>query len=88
MVNLFHQSISDAWLWVKGLKVGGSTNTLAALKLALADELCEAIYLLTDGRPDQVRQCNESIFLLQSNDKLYSYGKGYIDIAILKKFLE
>ena len=34
--------------------MGGSTNTLAALKLALSDELCEAIYLLTDGRPDQV----------------------------------
>ena len=37
------------------MTVGGSTNTLAALKLALSDELCEAIYLLTDGRPDQVR---------------------------------
>ncbi|XP_046854173.1 von Willebrand factor A domain-containing protein 3B-like isoform X2 [Xenia sp. Carnegie-2017] len=53
IVDCTEQSISDAWLWVKGLKVGGSTNTLAALKLALADELCEAIYLLTDGRPDQ-----------------------------------
>ncbi|CAB4013416.1 Hypothetical predicted protein, partial [Paramuricea clavata] len=46
-------NINDAWQWIKGLTVGGSTNTLAALKLALSDELCEAIYLLTDGRPDQ-----------------------------------
>lgn len=39
---------------MKGLSTGGSTNTLASLKLALADPQCHAIYLLTDGRPDQV----------------------------------
>lgn len=35
-------------------KAGGSTNTLGALSLALAAEDTEAVYLLTDGRPDQV----------------------------------
>lgn len=34
--------------------VGGSTNTLAALRIALSDTYTQAIYLLTDGRPDQV----------------------------------
>uniref|UniRef100_A0A4W3JJV3 VWFA domain-containing protein n=1 Tax=Callorhinchus milii TaxID=7868 RepID=A0A4W3JJV3_CALMI len=33
--------------------VGGSTNTLGAIRLALADADTQAIYLLTDGRPDQ-----------------------------------
>ncbi|XP_028400268.1 von Willebrand factor A domain-containing protein 3B-like [Dendronephthya gigantea] len=53
LVDCTDRNINDAWQWIKGLTVGGSTNTLAALKLALSDELCEAIYLLTDGRPDQ-----------------------------------
>uniref|UniRef100_A0A8C3RJ88 VWFA domain-containing protein n=1 Tax=Chelydra serpentina TaxID=8475 RepID=A0A8C3RJ88_CHESE len=33
--------------------VGSSTNTLKALQIALADSDTQAIYLLTDGRPDQ-----------------------------------
>ena len=40
--------------WIDGLNAEGSTNTLAALRFALADSATEAIYLLTDGRPDQV----------------------------------
>ena len=40
---------------MKALDCKGSTNTLAALRVALADPNTEAIYLLTDGRPDQVR---------------------------------
>ncbi|CAF4057996.1 unnamed protein product [Adineta steineri] len=39
--------------WIDGLHAEGSTNTLAALRFALADSATEAIYLLTDGRPDQ-----------------------------------
>ncbi|CAF4545963.1 unnamed protein product [Rotaria sp. Silwood1] len=39
--------------WIDGLNAEGSTNTLAALRFALADPATEAIYLLTDGRPDQ-----------------------------------
>nr|XP_015219502.1 PREDICTED: von Willebrand factor A domain-containing protein 3B isoform X2 [Lepisosteus oculatus] len=35
------------------IQVGGSTNTLGALRLALADVGTDAVYLLTDGRPDQ-----------------------------------
>ncbi|NXR57533.1 VWA3B protein, partial [Rhadina sibilatrix] len=36
--------------------VGSSTNTLKALQIALADTDTQAIYLLTDGRPDQPPQ--------------------------------
>ncbi|CAF3336880.1 unnamed protein product [Rotaria sp. Silwood1] len=39
--------------WIDGLHAEGSTNTLAAIRYALADPGTEAIYLLTDGRPDQ-----------------------------------
>ncbi|CAF3863314.1 unnamed protein product, partial [Adineta steineri] len=39
--------------WIDELYAEGSTNTLAALRFALADPVTEAIYLLTDGRPDQ-----------------------------------
>ncbi|NXC98749.1 VWA3B protein, partial [Certhia familiaris] len=46
-------NLQDAWLWIKGLEVGSSTNTLKALQIALADTDNQAIYLLTDGRPDQ-----------------------------------
>jgi hypothetical protein len=40
--------------WIDGLTAEGSTNTLAAIRFALADPATEAIYLLSDGRPDQV----------------------------------
>ncbi|RXM91943.1 von Willebrand factor A domain-containing protein 3B [Acipenser ruthenus] len=46
-------NLENAWLWVKGFKVGGSTDTLGALRLALADPGTHAVYLLSDGRPDQ-----------------------------------
>ncbi|KAG9348944.1 hypothetical protein JZ751_029261, partial [Albula glossodonta] len=46
------QSLENAWGWIRGLQAGGSTNTLSALRLALADVGTQAVYLLTDGRPD------------------------------------
>ncbi|XP_061233569.1 von Willebrand factor A domain-containing protein 3B [Neopsephotus bourkii] len=53
LAEVNEENLQDAWLWIKGLKVGGSTNTLKALQIALADTHTQAIYLLTDGRPDQ-----------------------------------
>ncbi|XP_033127520.1 von Willebrand factor A domain-containing protein 3B-like isoform X2 [Anneissia japonica] len=52
MVDVNEDSLQSAWQWVRGLKVTGSTNTLAALKIALSDPGTQAVYLLTDGRPD------------------------------------
>ncbi|XP_060119469.1 von Willebrand factor A domain-containing protein 3B-like [Heteronotia binoei] len=49
-------NLEDALLWVKGLQVGSSTNTLKALQFAFDDSKTQAIYLLTDGRPDQPPQ--------------------------------
>jgi hypothetical protein len=51
--------------WIDGLHAEGSTNTLAAIRFALADSDTEGIYLLTDGRPDQVKfPRNEILFFL------------------------
>ncbi|NWI99612.1 VWA3B protein, partial [Crypturellus undulatus] len=53
LAEVNEENLQDAWLWIKGLEVGTSTNTLRALQIALADTDTQAIYLLTDGRPDQ-----------------------------------
>ncbi|XP_053163819.1 von Willebrand factor A domain-containing protein 3B isoform X2 [Hemicordylus capensis] len=49
-------NLEDALRWVKELEAGSSTNTLKALQIAFADGGTRAIYLLTDGRPDQPPQ--------------------------------
>ncbi|XP_009322037.1 PREDICTED: von Willebrand factor A domain-containing protein 3B [Pygoscelis adeliae] len=53
LAEVNEENLQDAWLWIKGLEAGSSTNTLKALQIALADTGTQAIYLLTDGRPDQ-----------------------------------
>ncbi|XP_058885475.1 von Willebrand factor A domain-containing protein 3B-like isoform X2 [Acipenser ruthenus] len=53
LAEVNEHNLENAWLWVKGFKVGGSTDTLGALRLALADPGTHAVYLLSDGRPDQ-----------------------------------
>ncbi|KFP28792.1 von Willebrand factor A domain-containing protein 3B, partial [Colius striatus] len=56
LAEVNEENFQDACLWIKGLEVGSSTNTLKALQIALADTDTQAIYLLTDGRPDQPPQ--------------------------------
>ncbi|XP_032055960.1 LOW QUALITY PROTEIN: von Willebrand factor A domain-containing protein 3B [Aythya fuligula] len=56
LAEVNEENLQDAWLWIKELEVGSSTNTLRALQIALADADTQAIYLLTDGRPDQPPQ--------------------------------
>ncbi|XP_054705296.1 von Willebrand factor A domain-containing protein 3B isoform X4 [Grus americana] len=56
LAEVNEENLQDAWLWIKGLEVGSSTNTLKALQIAFADTDTRAIYLLTDGRPDQPPQ--------------------------------
>uniref|UniRef100_F6VLB0 VWFA domain-containing protein n=1 Tax=Ciona intestinalis TaxID=7719 RepID=F6VLB0_CIOIN len=53
VADVTEQNLLNAWNWVKDIGVGGSTNTLAAIRIALSDPHTHAIYLLTDGRPDQ-----------------------------------
>ena len=47
------QNLAAVGQWVQALVAGGSTNTLDVLTSATAVRGAEAVYLLTDGRPDQ-----------------------------------
>ena len=53
MVEVDQFNLNSALDWIKSLNAQGSTNTLAAVRFALSDMNTEAIYLLSDGRPDQ-----------------------------------
>ncbi|XP_070607050.1 von Willebrand factor A domain-containing protein 3B isoform X3 [Erythrolamprus reginae] len=53
LAEVNEENIEDAILWIKQLQVGTTTNILKALQIALSDRDIQAIYLLTDGRPDQ-----------------------------------
>ncbi|XP_076989934.1 von Willebrand factor A domain-containing protein 3B [Tamandua tetradactyla] len=53
LAEIDEETLTSAQSWVRGIETGSSTNTLNALQIALADEGTEAVYLLTDGRPDQ-----------------------------------
>lgn len=53
LVEVTERSLQSAWTWVQGLTCWGSTNTYAAIQTALSDVNTQAIYLLSDGRPDQ-----------------------------------
>ncbi|XP_068124266.1 von Willebrand factor A domain-containing protein 3B isoform X2 [Hyperolius riggenbachi] len=53
LADVNEENFKEASQWVKELQVGSSTNTLKALQLALSDSNTQAVYLLTDGRPDQ-----------------------------------
>lgn len=55
LVDVNERSLQSAWTWIQGLTCWGSTNTYSAVQTALADICTQAIYLLTDGRPDQVK---------------------------------
>ena len=61
VVEVNEKNLHTAWQWIKGLACRGSTNTLAALRHALSDNQTQAVYLLTDGRPDQVHHSNCNI---------------------------
>ncbi|XP_074259929.1 von Willebrand factor A domain-containing protein 3B isoform X1 [Saimiri boliviensis] len=53
LAEVNEENLEQAQSWIRDMKIGSSTNTLSALKTAFADKETQAIYLLTDGRPDQ-----------------------------------
>lgn len=53
LVTCNSKNLHEAWLWVQTLKANGSTNTYTAIKRAYSMEGVDALYFLTDGRPDQ-----------------------------------
>ena len=54
MVEVNEYNLMSALEWTNSLTANGTTNTQEAIRFAMSDLNTEAIYLLTDGRPDQV----------------------------------
>lgn len=53
LVTCTPQTVAVAKEWITNLSAKTGTNTGEALLTALSDPLCDAIYLVTDGLPDQ-----------------------------------
>ncbi|KAH9525310.1 hypothetical protein Btru_001029 [Bulinus truncatus] len=53
MVKCTPETVAVAEKWIRNLQAKTGTNTEDALLTALSDPSCEAIYLVTDGLPDQ-----------------------------------
>lgn len=53
MVKCTPETVAVAATWVKKLSAKTGTNTQGALLTALSDRNCEAVYIVTDGLPDQ-----------------------------------
>uniref|UniRef100_A0A2K6G3Z6 von Willebrand factor A domain containing 3B n=1 Tax=Propithecus coquereli TaxID=379532 RepID=A0A2K6G3Z6_PROCO len=53
LAEVNEDNLEQAQSWIRDIKIGSSTNTLNALKIAFADKETQVIYLMTDGRPDQ-----------------------------------
>ncbi|CAH1799465.1 unnamed protein product [Owenia fusiformis] len=68
LVKCKPQTVAIAEEWIKNLSAKTGTNTKEALLLALADQSCESVYLVTDGLPD----CNTNELL----DHVHYASKG------------
>ena len=73
LVEANANNIKSASDWIQALNAAGTTNTSAAIRFALNDPNTEAIYLLSDGRPDQV---SLSYFLLIKVNQLNTHWWG------------
>lgn len=53
MVKCTPQTVNVASEWINKLSCSDGTNTLDALSVAFADPVCESVFLVSDGLPDQ-----------------------------------
>lgn len=53
LVKCTPQTVTVAGEWLRKLECSTGTNTLDALWVAFSDPVCEGVYLITDGLPDQ-----------------------------------
>lgn len=56
LVPVSTHTLGHAKQWVESLQAGGTSNLLDVLRLATTLPHVQGVYVLTDGRPDQVRQ--------------------------------
>ncbi|XP_076413597.1 von Willebrand factor A domain-containing protein 3B isoform X2 [Peromyscus maniculatus bairdii] len=81
LAEINEDNLEQAESWIRDIKVGSSTNTLKALKIAFADQETQAIYLLTDGRPDQPPEMVMDHVRLFKNIPIYAISFNYNDKA-------
>ncbi|CAH7228969.1 Vwa3b [Phodopus roborovskii] len=79
LTEINEDNLEQAESWIRDIKVGSSTNTLNALKIAFADKETQAIYLLTDGRPDQPPEVVMDHVRLFQNIPIYAISFNYND---------
>ena len=67
LVPVSTHTMGHAKQWVESLQVGGTSNLLDVLQLATTLPHVQGVYLLTDGRPDQVRQTHHTLHWFITN---------------------
>ncbi|PNJ08606.1 VWA3B isoform 6 [Pongo abelii] len=87
LAEVNEDSLEQAQSWIRDMKIGSSTNTLSALKTAFADKETQAIYLLTDGRPDQPPETVIDQVKLFQEIPIYTISFNYND-EIANRFLK
>ncbi|XP_006900778.1 PREDICTED: von Willebrand factor A domain-containing protein 3B-like [Elephantulus edwardii] len=80
-------NLKKAESWIRDIEVGSSTNILSALQIAFADEETQVIYLLTDGRPDQVPEVILDQIKIFKSIPVYTISFNYND-EIANEFLK
>ncbi|XP_037592865.1 von Willebrand factor A domain-containing protein 3B isoform X2 [Cebus imitator] len=87
LAEVNEQNLEQAQSWIRDMKIGSSTNTLSALKTAFADKETQAIYLLTDGRPDQPPEMVIDQVKVFQEIPIYTISFNYND-EIANRFLK
>uniref|UniRef100_F7GIX2 von Willebrand factor A domain containing 3B n=1 Tax=Callithrix jacchus TaxID=9483 RepID=F7GIX2_CALJA len=87
LAEVNEENLEQAQSWVRDMKIGSSTNTLSALKTAFADKETQAIYLLTDGRPDQPPEMVIDQVKVFQEIPIYTISFNYND-EIANRFLK
>ncbi|XP_054403204.1 von Willebrand factor A domain-containing protein 3B isoform X2 [Pongo abelii] len=87
LAEVNEDSLEQAQSWIRDMEIGSSTNTLSALKTAFADKETQAIYLLTDGRPDQPPETVIDQVKLFQEIPIYTISFNYND-EIANRFLK
>ncbi|XP_054534651.1 von Willebrand factor A domain-containing protein 3B isoform X3 [Pan troglodytes] len=87
LAEVNEDNLKQAQSWIRHIKIGSSTNTLSALKTAFADKETRAIYLLTDGRPDQPPETVIDQVKLFQEIPIYTISFNYND-EIANRFLK
>uniref|UniRef100_A0A2K5K5H8 VWFA domain-containing protein n=1 Tax=Colobus angolensis palliatus TaxID=336983 RepID=A0A2K5K5H8_COLAP len=87
LAEVNEDNLEQAQSWIRDMKIGSSTNTLSALKTAFADKETQAIYLLTDGRPDQPPEMVIDQVKVFQEIPIYTVSFNYND-EIANRFLK